>query len=167
MPFPRLVLVPVLCLLGVVAVACGGSSSDGAAGSVTVRDAVVTEPANPSVAAVRLVIDNTGTDDDTLTGVSSPIGKAAVHRSEVVDGLSKMTAVPTLAIPAGEIVTFAPGGLHVMLQDITDPLAAGDTFELSLTFEHAGTLTTTVTVEGLGTDAYPDAHPDMEHTDHG
>jgi copper(I)-binding protein len=46
-------------------------------------------------------------------------------------------------------VTLAPGGYHLMLMGLKAPLRAGDTFPLTLQFEHAPPLTVTVAVEPL------------------
>lgn len=51
-----------------------------------------------------------------------------------------------LPLPAGETVTLQPGGYHVMLLDIAEPLEAGDEIELTLDFESADDLTLTVEV---------------------
>ncbi len=40
-----------------------------------------------------------------------------------------------LVLPAGETVNLEPGGYHVMLLDLPDPLETGDTFDLTLEFE--------------------------------
>ena len=41
-------------------------------------------------------------------------------------------------IPAGEIVKFVPGGLHVMLIGLHQDLVTGERIELKLLFEDAG-----------------------------
>jgi copper(I)-binding protein len=41
-----------------------------------------------------------------------------------------------LVLPAGETVNLEPGGYHVMLLDLPDPLETGETFELTLEFEN-------------------------------
>ena len=63
----------------------------------------------------------------------------------------KMRPVAGLAISAGTPISMAPGGYHVMLTDLKHPLTSGQTFPLSLRFEKAGTVETTVTVKALGT----------------
>ncbi len=40
-----------------------------------------------------------------------------------------------LVLPVGETVNLEPGGYHVMLLDLPDPLETGDTFDLTLEFE--------------------------------
>ena len=46
--------------------------------------------------------------------------------------------VDLVEIPAGGEVSFEPGGYHVMLLDLAEPLAVGDSLSLVLTFEEAG-----------------------------
>jgi copper(I)-binding protein len=47
----------------------------------------------------------------------------------------KMRAVPRLALPAGKAVTLKPGGYHVMLMALQQPLKEGETVNITLTFE--------------------------------
>jgi copper(I)-binding protein len=49
--------------------------------------------------------------------------------------MQRLDAVP---LPAGESVHFEPGGLHLMLIDITAPLVAGQDVTLALQFANAG-----------------------------
>jgi len=48
--------------------------------------------------------------------------------------------------PRGQMM-LKPGGLHVMLIGLKQPLKVGESFPLTLTFEKAGKLDVTVTVE--------------------
>ncbi|MGH1505483.1 MAG: copper chaperone PCu(A)C [Acidimicrobiales bacterium] len=56
---------------------------------------------------------------------------------EGMDGMGAMTMqqLDVLDLPAGETVTLEPGGLHIMLLDLPDPLETGETFDLTLTTE--------------------------------
>jgi len=136
------------------AAACGSGDGGSASaqssdpGTLRVEDATIDWPANPTTAAVRMVVEN-GTDtDDTLVSVSSPVAKTTtIHRTETDDaGRSTMTEQKDLPVPADSEVTFAPGGLHVMLTGITEDLQVGDEVALTLTFEHAGTVEATARV---------------------
>ncbi|HAX81851.1 MAG TPA: hypothetical protein DCY40_04710 [Actinobacteria bacterium] len=53
------------------------------------------------------------------------------------DGMT-MQAVSRVPIGAGATVVFEPGGYHVMLLGLVEPLVAGASFEVTLTFESAG-----------------------------
>lgn len=142
-----LLVVPVLLLAG-----CGSESTSSAAegtGAMTVSDATIDVPANPSQAAVRMIIENgTDTDDELVSATASVADGSTMHESGMDgEGRATMETLDGLAVPAGETVIFAPGGLHVMLTGLTGDLAAGDTFDIELTFAEAGAMTVPVTVE--------------------
>ncbi len=151
-----LVAVALSAFLLVGAVACGsgnGASSASAQGAepptVHADEATVDWPANPSVAAVRMLVRNGTASDDRLLAVASPVARAtSIHRS-ATDGQGRATMEPQddgVAIPARSTVTFEPGGLHVMLTDLVVDLKVGDEVTLTLTFEHAGAVTATAKV---------------------
>ncbi|HWJ60958.1 MAG TPA: copper chaperone PCu(A)C [Acidimicrobiales bacterium] len=149
-----LVAVALGALLLVGAAACGSDDKGSAAAqpsdpaAVHVEDATIDWPANPETAAVRMVVVNDTRTDDVLVSVSSPAAeRTTVHRTETDDqGRSTMTEQDDLPIPADSEVTFAPGGLHVMLDGITEDLEVGDEVDLTLTFEHAGSVSATAQV---------------------
>ena len=66
-----------------------------------------------------MTITNTGPTDDRLLAVEAGFPRVMLHRSETTDGVSKMIHLDAVDIPAGETVTFAPGGLHVMFMGLT------------------------------------------------
>ena len=114
--------------------------------------------ANAQTAAAYLTLHGTGAD--ALTGVSTPAAaSAALHRSQTVDGVMEMRPVGTLPLQPGQEVKLAPGGLHIMLMGLTQPLKPGDHFPLTLNFTHAGAVTTTVTVGSAGAAGPPMAMP--------
>lgn len=55
-----------------------------------------------------------------------------------------------LAVPANGSVVLAPGGLHLMLVQLKQPLRAGESVPLTLVFEGAGTVITSLTVLPMG-----------------
>jgi len=58
--------------------------------------------------------------------VTSPqFARVELHETRLEDGIARMRPVDVLALPSGERVTLAPGGLHLMLLDPARPLAAG------------------------------------------
>lgn len=58
-----------------------------------------------------------------------------------MDGMGGMTMkeVTQIDLPAGETVVLEPGGLHVMLLELPDPLESGETFALTLQFDDGST----------------------------
>ena len=55
-----------------------------------------------------------------------------------------------LVIAAGDSVTLAPGGLHIMLTGLTTDLAPGTQHEIILVFEKAGEIKLTATAKRPG-----------------
>jgi copper(I)-binding protein len=104
-------------------------------------------PPGASVGAVYLRIDNSGGPADRLLAIECPVAASAeVHRSSIEDGIARMRKVSVLDVDAGEIVEFAPGGLHVMLFGLKEPLVARQTFTMEFVFERAGRQQASVTV---------------------
>jgi hypothetical protein len=92
--------------------------------------------------AVYLVLINSGENADRLLRASSPAAPSTeIHETVLMSGdVVHMQPVSAVEIPAGGRVELAPGGLHLMLVGLANPLAAGDRFPLTLTFENAGDL---------------------------
>lgn len=78
-----------------------------------------------------------GDMDGDHGGMDMGDGEMAMVMQEIEGGLP---------LPAGETVTLQPGGYHVMLLDIAEPLEEGDEIELTLDFENADDMTLTVEV---------------------
>lgn len=143
---------------------CGSDDAEAApagAAAVSVVDATIDWPANPRIAAVRMVVRNDAAEGDVLVSVSTPVAeRTEIHRSEVdAEGQVTMVEQESLEVPARSKVTFEPAGLHVMLTNIVDDLQVGDEVPLVLTFEQAGDVRATATVVEPGTAG--------EATDHG
>ncbi len=107
-------------------------------------------PSATANAAVYFTVTDKG-DPDTLTGASTPVAATArLHESKSVDGVMQMRPVDSLAVDKDHPITLAPGGYHLMLTGMKQQLKAGDTFPLTLTFAHAGPISTTVKVGKAG-----------------
>ena len=87
---------------------------------------------------------------DTLTSVTMDQGMAMLHQSTRKGGMAGMEDVDGLALPAARAVALAPGGTHVMLMDLKQPLRPGDTLRLTLHFAHAAPLTVAAPVRPVG-----------------
>ena len=104
-------------------------------------------------------VENRGSQDDRLIAVASPAAAAAELHTMAMDGnVMRMRALRTIDVPAGAKVALQPGGFHVMLLDLKQPLAVGEKIPLTLTFERAGTIEVTVNVESM-VPAATAAHP--------
>jgi copper(I)-binding protein len=72
---------------------------------------------------------------DALVGVTSPIAREVqVHQSMMHGGMAMMQAAPSVPVPAGGSVTFAPGGYHLMFLGLSKPLNVGDKAPATLIF---------------------------------
>jgi copper(I)-binding protein len=90
-------------------------------------------PPGASTLAGYLVLSNACGRDVVVTDVESlDFGAPMIHRSEVVDGVSRMRPAGELSLPAGGELRFEPGGLHLMLMRPLRPLAQGDVVRLRL-----------------------------------
>jgi copper(I)-binding protein len=73
-----------------------------------------------------------------LVGVSTPVaGVAEVHEMKMEGNTMKMRAVPSIELPAHASVELKPGGYHLMLMDLKQPLSHGTSVPVTLQFEDA------------------------------
>lgn len=73
-----------------------------------------------------------------LVAASSPVaGVVEIHEMAMQGNVMRMRAIDALDLPAGKPVALEPGGYHVMLIDLKQPLAAGQTVPVTLVIEGA------------------------------
>ncbi len=117
--------------------------------------------------AAYLVLINRGHKSDQLIRVISPISeRAEFHTHTMEDGTMKMRQLHSVELPPHETVVFAPGGHHVMLIDLVNPLKEGDRFPMTLQFENSGVVTVEVIVKAINTDfssTHSHDHGDSSH----
>ena len=102
---------------------------------IVVRDAWIREPPPRSPAAGYLVIENRGDDSVELVAVATEsAAQTEIHVMEYKDDRMTMRQVAKLQVPAGEEVALKPGGTHLMLMELRQPLRDGDEVELVLRF---------------------------------
>ena len=134
----------VMAVLALVVGACGGGDD----ALLDVSEAW-SRPALGPNGAVYLTIEG-GDADTALSGVSASseiADKVQIHQTVVrADGTMAMTRIAEVEVPASSTVMMIPGGMHVMLVDLAEPLELGDTFDMTLTFDNGTELTTTVEV---------------------
>jgi hypothetical protein len=71
-----------------------------------------------------------------LVSASSPVASIVeIHEMKMDAGVMKMGAIDRLALPAGKAIELKPGGYHVMLMGLAQPLKAGETVPITLTLE--------------------------------
>ena len=133
---------PLLCL-GLPAAA----QAPAAAAPVTVEGAWV-RPTVPGQKGTGAFMRITAKEGMKLVGAASPAaGVTEVHEMKMEGNVMRMRAITALDLPAGQTVELKPGGYHIMLIDLTKPLTAGTTFDVTLTLGSGATQTATVTVQ--------------------
>jgi periplasmic copper chaperone A len=75
---------------------------------------------------------------DKLLSVTSPAADASLHSTSIDNGVMRMRQLQALDVAAKGAVELKPGGTHVMLMGLKQPLQAGTTLELDLKFEKSG-----------------------------
>jgi periplasmic copper chaperone A len=144
--------------LAALSLAAGAAAADAPTATAAWTRAT---PPGSDVAAVYLTIHG-GKQPDRLVSASTPrAAMAHLHAVEVAGGVSKMRPVAGVDVPAGGMVKLAPQGLHLMLMGVERPLVAGETFPLTLHFEHGGDLGVTVEVRSAtaAADTAPQRRP--------
>jgi len=109
-------------------------------------------PKSATVAGGYLKITNTGSTPDRLIGGSADVSrKFEVHQMSMDGGVMKMRELKDgLEIPPGATVELKPGSFHIMMMNLSHPLAKGDNVKGSLMFEKAGKVDVEFAVEGMG-----------------
>lgn len=119
--------------------------------SLVVQNAWLRATPGSDVAAAYLTVRNVSTATVTITGIESPIARhAMIHETTTQNGQSRMRPHEQLVIAPGSTVKFEPGGLHIMLHDLKQPLAVGQTVPLTIKLSGASALQVTATVRPLG-----------------
>ena len=134
-------------------VSCTSGEGLPRAGDVVVANAEVRiAPAAARSAAGYLELRHLGAVADTLVAVSSDAGAASLHSAMVEGGLMQMQPLDRLELLPLRPTRFAPGGLHIMLDHFTRPLAVGDTVQFTLQLARGGEVTVTAPVRAVGDD---------------
>jgi ABC-type Zn uptake system ZnuABC Zn-binding protein ZnuA/copper(I)-binding protein len=93
-----------------------------------------------TVSAAYMEITNNGDSDITLNSASAPFSNLVeIHETSIVDDVAQMREVGQITIPAGETVVLQPGGLHIMLMQITEDLLLDDTASITIGFDNGAT----------------------------
>lgn len=73
-----------------------------------------------------------------LVGVSSPVaGVAEIHEMKMEGDVMRMRAIAGLDLPAGQKVELRPGGYHLMLMDLKQPLKKDTQISVVLRLQNA------------------------------
>jgi copper(I)-binding protein len=119
---------------------------------IMVKDGYVREvPPNQTISAAFMTIQNNDLSDHKLVSASSSAAKVVELHSHIhEDGMMKMRQIPQIDLPAGADVMLKPGGLHIMLINLTEPLSSDKPISLTLKFEDASEKVLTLPVKSMG-----------------
>ncbi len=128
--------------------------SDAHAGGIVISQpfAKATMP-GARVAAAYMQLTNTGKTPITLVSAASPVcEKVELHTMSMDGGIMRMREIAGgVTIPPGGAVSFAPGGMHLMLMGLRQQLMPGTTVPITLTFDGAPAQTLQFPVQAMGT----------------
>ena len=139
-------------LLAFAVLGLAACSQDGPAGSgeqATVQAAAaICRPTPVGRRMTGCYLSLTAPAADRLLSVTSPDANLVqIHESRIESGMMMMGELRDgLPLPAGETVALKPGGDHLMLMGVKQPLVPGDTVTLALTFASSGPVELTATV---------------------
>ena len=117
--------------------------------NVNVKDAWVRlPPPGAEIGVAYLTLE--AKQRTTLTSAKSPAAASVeVHTMSMNKGVMQMRQLPSLPLEAGKPVKLAPGGLHLMLVNLKQPLKAGDSVQLDLNFSPGKGKTENVRVQAV------------------
>ena len=142
-------------LLTLAACSPGGGSETGEAATVQASGAICRPtPVGRQMTGCYLTLTSAGAD--RLLSASSPQANLVqIHESRIESGMMMMHQLEEgLPLPAGQAVELKPGGNHIMLLAVAEPLKAGDSVPLTLTFASAGPVEVTAAVGQPATSEY-------------
>ncbi|MES2753914.1 MAG: copper chaperone PCu(A)C [Pseudomonadota bacterium] len=118
---------------------------------ITISDGWLRLAAAPGRPAAAYFTLHGGATDATLLSVTSPVAiRTELHESMKQGAAMTMRPLQQVALPAGQTVTFAPGGKHLMVFDVNPVVKPGGGAQLEFTFADGLRLQYTVKAVGAG-----------------
>jgi copper(I)-binding protein len=134
-----------LSLCGVIA--CWPFAARAADAGLTIENPWARPAAIGQMGVIYLTVKDTGAPD-RLVGVETPVAdEAQLHESKMAGNVMEMRPIQAAPVAAGQPLVLAPGGYHIMLMGLKQPLKVGDTVPVTLVFEKAGSVSATATVQ--------------------
>lgn len=130
---------PLLSMMAVTAALTAAPTlwAAGAAGAIhAMEPSVRMAPPGQDQTGAYVTLHNADQRDHALVKAASPAARATeLHTVVDEGGIKKMRPVPKIDIAAGGQTRLQPGGLHIMLIGLKQPLAEGTNVSITLTFE--------------------------------
>ena len=132
-----------LVAVAAVLAACGSSSAStsSSAAPITAKDPWVKTATSGMTAAFVTLENSSSTADVLVSATSSAAGMVQLHEMVMQDGQMVMQEKKGgIPVPANGTAVLEPGGNHIMLMGLADPIVAGDEVTFTLEFEDGSTL---------------------------
>ena len=108
-------------------------------------------PPGTKLGVAYMEIRNRGSQPDRLLSATSGVAqRVEMHVTQREGEVMKMRQLQAFEIPAREPYALRPGGSHLMLVDLVQPLEKGERFAMRLRFERAGELEIELEVQEHG-----------------
>jgi copper(I)-binding protein len=106
-------------------------------------------PGTTNSAAFMNIHNNSNEKVEIVAAESTASKVAELHTHTMIDGKMAMRQIPSIEIPANSMVELKPGGLHVMLLGLNQPLIEDTTTEITLILESGEKITLTPKVKNI------------------
>lgn len=110
---------------------CGGVQAASAV-NLSINDAWLrATPPGAEVGSGYGELRNAGAKPLRIVKITSPVAASVeVHSMSMEGGVMRMRMLDTVRVPAKGVLTLEPGGQHLMLMGLRQPLVAGQTIPL-------------------------------------
>jgi hypothetical protein len=149
-------LIPPTLILVAALAATTAPAADYKAGAIVISNPWArATPSGASAGAGYFTVTNTGTTPDRLVAATSEAASSAdIHEMTMANGVMQMRPLKDgLELKPGETVQLKPGGEHVMMTGLKQPLKQGDHIKGTLSFEKAGKVDIEYDVKAVGAPA--------------
>jgi hypothetical protein len=140
-----------MSVLLVFTAACGADNAakGTAAAEVKVENAYIraVPPGQPNSAAFLTLVNNSAKAHSVKSATSPVAATVELHTHTNNNGVMEMRQVPQIDIPANGKTELKPGGLHIMLIGLKQPLKAGEKANVSLQFEDGSNTTVSAAIQ--------------------
>ncbi len=99
---------------------------------------------NSTTTGIFLTITNINDTDDVLLGIKPDptfAEQMEIHRTTITDGMATMEKVPSVTIPAKQMIALGKKGYHIMVMGLQQPIQSDSTYPITLQFENAQDIT--------------------------
>lgn len=140
-----------LAVAGMCAVLFGAAAVRAAGSGVMIHDAWVQFVPGTKATAAYFSLMNHGNKTQELVGAEcDAFEKAELHTTNIHDGVATMAPLAQVEVAGMKTVTFAPGGMHVMLIGPKGDLKDGEKVELRLVFRDGSKVSAMATLKKAG-----------------